>query len=313
MQAALRDYPQPPARSNHSRLHGPLPGLWEAAQQGLRLQQSSGTCCACSRMKAASEGQGMQPDVAAADGRHRSGSKCCACTSSGSESIWTAGGSGPPAQQLLQKLRWVTLGPQFDWTMRAYSGVDSPHTPLPTELREAAQRIASACAEVAPAGVSSDRSACAHDASCSAEDGGGACECAADDCHQRAAEQAVEQHWPRDERGHYRSCACRAGAGKGQQSCAWEPDVALVNYYREGETLGGHVDDVERDQDAPIVALSLGSSAVFLLGGAYRSFSCPERAVVAVKCITLQCRGRRWSIHACMPRHAKERRAEQRL
>ena len=44
--------------------------------------------------------------------------------------------------------------------------------------------------------------------------------------------------------------------------------MALVNYYREGETLGGHVDDVERDQDAPIVALSLGCSAVFLLGGA---------------------------------------------
>ena len=44
--------------------------------------------------------------------------------------------------------------------------------------------------------------------------------------------------------------------------------MALVNYYREGETLGGHVDDVERNQEAPIVAVSLGCSAVFLLGGA---------------------------------------------
>ena len=47
----------------------------------------------------------------------------------------------------------------------------------------------------------------------------------------------------------------------------WEPDVALINYYREGDTLGGHKDDVEQDQTAPIVALSLGCDAIFLLGG----------------------------------------------
>ena len=43
--------------------------------------------------------------------------------------------------------------------------------------------------------------------------------------------------------------------------------MALVNYYREGDTLGGHRDDVERDQSAPIVAISLGCDAIFLLGG----------------------------------------------
>ncbi len=48
------------------------------------------------------------------------------------------------------------------------------------------------------------------------------------------------------------------------------PDAALVNYYREGDTLGGHQDDVEADMQQPIVSISLGCSAVFLIGGASR-------------------------------------------
>jgi alkylated DNA repair protein alkB family protein 1 len=47
-------------------------------------------------------------------------------------------------------------------------------------------------------------------------------------------------------------------------------DAALVNFYGTGDTLGGHVDDVEAAQDKPIVAFSLGCAAVFLLGGPSR-------------------------------------------
>ncbi len=43
-------------------------------------------------------------------------------------------------------------------------------------------------------------------------------------------------------------------------------DVALVNYYGPGDTLGGHVDDAEAALDKPIVSFSLGVPAVFLLG-----------------------------------------------
>ena len=50
-------------------------------------------------------------------------------------------------------------------------------------------------------------------------------------------------------------------------AASWDPDVALVNYYHEGDTLGGHRDDVEQDQSAPIAAISLGCDAIFLLGG----------------------------------------------
>jgi alkylated DNA repair protein alkB family protein 1 len=48
------------------------------------------------------------------------------------------------------------------------------------------------------------------------------------------------------------------------------PDAALVNYYHSGDTLNGHKDDVEKDLDQPIVTVSLGCDAVFLLGGTTR-------------------------------------------
>ena len=47
----------------------------------------------------------------------------------------------------------------------------------------------------------------------------------------------------------------------------YAPDAAIVNFYREGDTLGGHLDDVEPDMDQPIVSVSLGCEAVFLAGG----------------------------------------------
>ena len=47
-------------------------------------------------------------------------------------------------------------------------------------------------------------------------------------------------------------------------------DAALVNYYPEGSTLGGHIDDAESDLTQSLVSLSLGCPAVFLAGGATR-------------------------------------------
>jgi alkylated DNA repair protein alkB family protein 1 len=45
-------------------------------------------------------------------------------------------------------------------------------------------------------------------------------------------------------------------------AAAGHPDFAaqagLVNYYRQGDCLAGHVDDAERDMSKPIVSISLG-------------------------------------------------------
>jgi alkylated DNA repair protein alkB family protein 1 len=47
----------------------------------------------------------------------------------------------------------------------------------------------------------------------------------------------------------------------------YAPNAALINYYREGDKLCGHTDDAELDQTQPLVSISLGCPAVFLMGG----------------------------------------------
>lgn len=45
------------------------------------------------------------------------------------------------------------------------------------------------------------------------------------------------------------------------------PEAAIVNFYPMNTSMGGHLDDAEHDLRKPIVSLSLGSSALFLIGG----------------------------------------------
>ncbi|EXB81982.1 Alpha-ketoglutarate-dependent dioxygenase alkB [Morus notabilis] len=50
----------------------------------------------------------------------------------------------------------------------------------------------------------------------------------------------------------------------------FKPEAAIVNYFGLGDTLGGHLDDMEKDWSRPIVSMSLGCKAIFLLGGKSR-------------------------------------------
>jgi DNA oxidative demethylase len=59
--------------------------------------------------------------------------------------------------------------------------------------------------------------------------------------------------------------AARAGLGP------FVPDACLINRYEPGSRLSLHQDRDERDYSAPIVSVSLGLPAVFLLGGERRS------------------------------------------
>jgi alkylated DNA repair protein alkB homolog 1 len=45
------------------------------------------------------------------------------------------------------------------------------------------------------------------------------------------------------------------------------PSAAIINYYNVKSTMGGHADDLEYTFDKPIVSMSLGLPAVFVLGG----------------------------------------------
>jgi alkylated DNA repair protein alkB family protein 1 len=58
---------------------------------------------------------------------------------------------------------------------------------------------------------------------------------------------------------------------------ASRPESAIVNFYGVESTMGGHLDDAEPCQRAPIVSLSLGLDAIYLLGGASKAE--PPRAL----------------------------------
>ena len=62
---------------------------------------------------------------------------------------WVSTGDGPAAQKLLMKLRWCTLGPQFDWTARVYD-TEHPYKPLPAELHALACRLSTSAAKCFP-------------------------------------------------------------------------------------------------------------------------------------------------------------------
>ncbi|WWC66508.1 alkylated DNA repair protein AlkB [Kwoniella pini CBS 10737] len=69
------------------------------------------------------------------------------------------------------------------------------------------------------------------------------------------------------------------------RSCGWEswpedyaPDTGIVNFYQTKDTLMGHVDRSELDPARPLVSLSLGHSAILLLGSSSRHD--PPRPVI---------------------------------
>lgn len=55
-------------------------------------------------------------------------------------------------------------------------------------------------------------------------------------------------------------------------------DNLLINHYRDGGSLGLHIDRTEDDVEAPIVSLSIGQDAVFLIGGFERA--APTRQII---------------------------------
>ena len=57
-------------------------------------------------------------------------------------------------------------------------------------------------------------------------------------------------------------------ADRALESCGLEVmrvDNCLINHYAEGESLGMHIDRTEQDKRAPIVSLSIGADAEFIL------------------------------------------------
>lgn len=52
-------------------------------------------------------------------------------------------------------------------------------------------------------------------------------------------------------------------------ACGWAltPEAAIINLYGHKSVMGGHLDDAEPCQSVPIVSISLGLEAIYVLGG----------------------------------------------
>ncbi|XP_061338734.1 alpha-ketoglutarate-dependent dioxygenase alkB [Gastrolobium bilobum] len=177
---SLIDFPQPPNRTNHNVIYGPIHNLFVAAKDGKVLVEEN--------YPVTSSEPGT--DIGYIDGKEWKfitekeeplRRKCRSIS----------------ASALVRKLRWSTLGLQFDWSKRNYD-VSLPHNKIPEALCELAKQLSQ---PALPAGVE------------------------------------------------------------------FKPEAAIVNYFGLGDTLGGHLDDMEADWSKPIVSLSLGCKAIFLLGG----------------------------------------------
>ncbi|KHG09938.1 hypothetical protein F383_14429 [Gossypium arboreum] len=183
---SLTNFPQPPNRTNHNVIYGPISNLFVAAKEGKVFIEEETSDNGLDSEPSASVSNGdshrwkfYEEDIA------RSRGKACKTV---------------PASVLLRKLRWSTLGLQFDWSNRNYA-VSLPHNKIPNALCQLAKRMAEPAMPI------------------------------------------------------------------GEE---FRPEAAIVNYFGSGDTLGGHLDDMEADWSKPIVSMSFGCKAIFLLGGKSR-------------------------------------------
>jgi alkylated DNA repair protein alkB family protein 1 len=298
MHAALQEWPEPPARTNHTKAYGTtLSGLFQAAQKDLSLvvdaqqllqQQQQQQQPSLSpppqqqpqpqqdivqqqsqqqhRQQKPSQ-PSLQPlaDTTAAD-TTSSTTTTNSSSSRGRDSPWSSDGTGPKASLLLRKLRWVCLGPPYNWTDRLYEP-HLPHRPLPPFLVVLAQQYAQLALQAAAAACDAPTRCCAAAAEAGnvvqqqqqAAVGGAPMQC----CSAAPAAGSVVQQQQLVE-------VPKPHQAPDRVPKPYLPDAALVNYYQPGDTLNGHRDDVEPDLAQPIVTLSLGCDAVFLVGGTTR-------------------------------------------
>lgn len=72
------------------------------------------------------------------------------------------------------------------------------------------------------------------------------------------------------------------------------PEACLVNLYRDGARMSLHVDADEIAQDAPVVSVSLGDTALFRIGGAKRGDPTRSLRLSSGDVVVLGGAARRW-------------------
>ncbi|KAL0385352.1 UNVERIFIED_CONTAM: Alpha-ketoglutarate-dependent dioxygenase alkB [Sesamum radiatum] len=126
---SLTSFPQPPDRTNHNAIYGPIEDLFVSAKEGkvLVLEERLPD-----NVSSESEINVIQSDTSASQWKF---------VEELGESHGRDASKSVPASVLLRKLRWSTLGLQFDWSKRSYN-VSLPHKKIPDALCQLAKRMA---------------------------------------------------------------------------------------------------------------------------------------------------------------------------
>lgn len=234
---SLTKFPQPPNRTNHTTVYGHISDLWNRAQHKEVLQGTSGRNgngstgmsghkedddFAVSALRISTDmaqfddtsntSVGLLSENNAAQVSYSSHSSHAFIDTSCDRGQSREPTDEPcldnntsvqknvvPMKVLLRKLRWATVGLQFDWSKRAYD-LSLPYRGISPKLSEIASKLA------------------------------------------KPAMNGADFH----------------------------AEAAIVNYFGCDDMLGGHLDDMEADWSKPIVSMSFGCKAIFLLGGKSR-------------------------------------------
>lgn len=253
MHAALEQWPHEPVRTNHTKQHGLLPqGLFNAAQAGLALVQQTAT------QQQQVQQQSVEHSVAHI-ATQQPASQACSTTPAEQghqDRRLTTNSCNAVAEQLSTVGSLLEVGACQHHTAAVWAadakGIKA--SVLLRKLRWASlgppfnwtDRVYDRDVQYLPLPQQLKQIACHHAALAASINSRGTQSAVAEGAQQVAADQPTNPQ------------------------SAFAPDVALVNYYHAGDTLGGHKDDVEPDMTQPIVTMSLGCEAVFLMGGSSR-------------------------------------------
>jgi len=77
----------------------------------------------------------------------------------------------------------------------------------------------------------------------------------------------------------------------------FKSEAAIVNYYHEGSTLCAHTDHSEHNMEPPVISLSFGLPAIFLIGGSTKA-TAPKAILLRSGCAVIMSGPARKAYHA---------------
>eukprot|EP00850_Spirogloea_muscicola_P016728 SM000138S00035 [mRNA] locus=s138:144539:146617:- [translate_table: standard] len=247
---------EPPSQTNHSALHGELPGLWVAAQQGLFLDKDLGKdggsearhCSACSSHPVATADAEVElRNADACSSAAAVESDVCRDLHMGEcgDDERSDGACETVAADLAGSQREHRRRANQRWTTDCGQQRTDSAASLLRRLRWATIGIQFDWSNVKPR-LFVEPFCLTH--------------------HRQYDHTKPHRPIHKD----LAALATKLARPALPPGSTFRSEAAIVNLYSEGDMLGGHLDDMEADLSLPIVSISLGCTAIFLLGGPSR-------------------------------------------